>query len=445
MKYIYGLNKSGLSLINHLSKTSESFIAWDDNEKKRQKISLTFKDIVFKHPEDLNLLKVKEAFITPGISLNDKKILRLRDKKINLYRDLEFYSKLLSNQKVVAITGTNGKSTTTKLIGDVIKSNKRNCFVGGNIGRPLVDFKNIKDDSNYHVIELSSFQLEASPSFCSHISILLNISHDHLDRYDTIDNYIRAKVKILNNNDENYNIISIDDDYCRDVFRTSNNLNNIPISISKPIKKGVFFIDNKIYDQYFFDKKITTINKISQSLTGKFNSQNILAAYAVSQILGLDVKIFLEIIGSFIGLPHRLERIINNNNLEVINNSKATNLDSTIKSISNYKNIYLILGGRAKEKNFSSLINYKKNIIKCYIIGESSDFIYKQLNSSIYSKKSLNLADALKEIFIEVRSSKIKSTILFFPGCSSFDQFKNFEDRGNKFKEFVMKEMIKYK
>ena len=445
MKYIYGLNKSGLSLINHLSKTSESFIAWDDNEKRRQKISLTFKDIVFKHPEDLNLSKVKEAFITPGISLNDKKILRLRDKKINLYRDLEFYSKLLSNQEVIAITGTNGKSTTTKLIGDVIKSNKLNCFVGGNIGRPLVDFKNINDDSNYHVIELSSFQLESAPSFYSHISILLNISHDHLDRYHTIDNYIHAKEKILNNNKENYNIISTDDDYCRDIFCSSNHLNNIPISTSKPIKKGVFFIDNKIYDQYFFDKKITTINKISQSLTGKFNSQNILAAYTVSQILGLDVNIFLEIIGSFIGLPHRLERIINNNNLEVINNSKATNLDSTIKSISNYKNIYLIIGGQAKEKNFSSLINFKKNIIKCYIIGESSDFIYKQLNSSIDSKKSLHLADALKEIFIEVSSSKIKSTILFSPGCSSFDQFENFEDRGNKFKELVMKEMIKYK
>ena len=445
MKYIYGLNKSGLSLINHLSKTSESFIAWDDNEKRRQKISLTFKDIVFKHPEDLNLSKVKEAFITPGISLNDKKILRLRDKKINLYRDLEFYSKLLSNQKVIAITGTNGKSTTTKLIGDVIRSNKLNCFVGGNIGRPLVDFKNINDDSNYHVIELSSFQLESAPSFFSHISILLNISHDHLDRYHTIDNYIHAKEKILNNNKENYNIISTDDDYCRDIFCSSNHLNNIPISTSKPIKKGVFFIDDKIYDQYFFDKKITTINKISQSLTGKFNSQNILAAYTVSQILGLDVNIFLEIIGSFIGLPHRLERIINNNNLEVINNSKATNLDSTIKSISNYKNIYLIIGGQAKEKNFSSLINFKKNIIKCYIIGESSDFIYKQLNSSIDSKKSLHLADALKEIFIEVSSSKIKSTILFSPGCSSFDQFKNFEDRGNKFKELVMKEMIKYK
>ena len=105
----------------------------------------------------------------------------------------------------------------------------------------------------------------------------------------------------------------------------------------------------------------------------------------------------------------------------------------------------MIIGGRIKEKNFSSLINLKKNILKCYIIGESSDFIYKQLNSSIDSKKSLNLAKALKEIFIEIRSSKIKSTILFSPGCSSFDQFKNFEDRGSKFKKFVMKEMIQYK
>ncbi len=233
--------------------------------------------------------------------------------------------------------------------------------------------------------------------------------------------------------------------FLKSIFYSLNYLNNIPISVSKPIKKGIFFINNEIHDHYFFDKRIISVNKISQSLTGKFNLQNILAAYTVSQILGLDVKVFLKIIGSFIGLPHRLERIINNNNLEVINNSKATNLDSTIKSISNYKNIYLIIGGQAKEKNFSSLINFKKNIIKCYIIGESSDFIYKQLNSSIDSKKSLHLADALKEIFIEVSSSKIKSTILFSPGCSSFDQFKNFEDRGNKFKELVMKEMIKYK
>ena len=144
------------------------------------------------------------------------------------------------------------------------------------------------------------------------------------------------------------------------------------------------------------------------------------------------------------GLPHRLEKIIENNKLLVINNSKATNLDSTLKSISNYSNIYLIIGGRAKENNFTSLANYKKNISKCYIIGESSNFIYEQINSSIDSIISLNLNNAIKEIFLELRSTKMKSTILFSPGCSSFDQFKNFEDRGNKFREIVKNEMAQF-
>ena len=128
----------------------------------------------------------------------------------------------------------------------------------------------------------------------------------------------------------------------------------------------------------------------------------------------------------------------------VINNSKATNLDSTLKSISNYSNIYLIIGGRAKENNFTSLANYKENISKCYIIGESSNFIYDQIHSSIDSKISLNLNKAIKEIFLELRSTKMKSTILFSPGCSSFDQFKNFEDRGNKFREIIKNEMAQF-
>ena len=128
----------------------------------------------------------------------------------------------------------------------------------------------------------------------------------------------------------------------------------------------------------------------------------------------------------------------------IINNSKATNLDSTIKSIANYKNIYLILGGRIKEKNFISITNYKKNIIKCYLIGESSDFIYKQLNNLIDSKISVNLENAVKEIFSELKNNKFKSTILLSPGCSSFDQFIDFEDRGNQFKKIIMNKMIKF-
>ena len=354
----------------------------------------------------------------------------------------ELYSKLLSNQKIIAVTGTNGKSTTTKLIGDIIRSNNHNCFVGGNIGKPLIDFKNLKDESNYHVIELSSFQLESAPSFHSYISILLNISYDHLDRYDSIDQYVYQKKKILNKNKGKYNIISIDDDYCKEIYNSLDNANNIPISLSKKIQKGVYFLDEGIHDNYFFDNKIISLNNISQSLYGNFNRQNILAAYVVSHILQMNIKNLLKVVGNFVGLPHRLEKIIENNKLVIINNSKATNLDSTLKSISNYNNIYLIIGGRVKEDNFSSIANYKKNISRCYIIGESPDFIYKQLNNLIDSKISHNLENAIKEIFLDLNSSKIKSTILLSPGCSSFDQFKNFEDRGNQFKKIIKKEIV---
>jgi len=443
MKYIYGLNRSGLSVIKYLLSIKENFFAWDDNKKTRQNIASIYKDINFKSPSELDFSKIKEAFITPGISFNDKKLLKLRNNNIIFYRDLELYSRLISNQKIIAITGTNGKSTTTKLVGDVIKSNNHDCYVGGNIGKPLVDFFNIKDSSNYHVIELSSFQLESASSFNSYISILLNISPDHLDRHNSIANYVGEKKKILNNNKEKYNIISVDDNYCREIYLL-NHLNSIPISMFRSIKKGIYFIKNAIHDDYFFDKKIIPINKISESLNGKFNLQNILAAYAVSQILRLNINIFLKIVGNFEGLPHRLERIINNKKLEIINNSKATNIDSIVKSISNYKNIYLIIGGRAKEKNFSSLINFKKNIIKCYIIGESSNLIFKQINNFIDSKISFNLKSALKEISLDIKNSKNKSTVLFSPGCSSFDQFQNFEDRGNQFKNIVIKEMVEF-
>jgi len=442
MKYIYGLNKSGLSLINYFYKNKEVFVVWDDDKEKRDSISSNNEKIIFKEPKNLDFLKIEEAYITPGINFNNKNLDLLHKNRITLYRDLELYSKLLTNQKIIAITGTNGKSTTTKLIGDIIRSNNHNCFVGGNIGRPLIDFKNVKDKSNYHVIELSSFQLESAPSFHSYISIILNISHDHLDRYDSIDQYVNQKKKILNKNKGKYNIISVDDDYCKEIYNSLENVNNIPISISRKIQKGVCFLDGAIHDNYFFDNKIISLNNISQSLYGNFNKQNILAAYVVSHILQMNVKNLLKVIGNFVGLPHRLEKIIENNKLVIINNSKATNLDSTLKSISNYNNIYLIIGGRVKEDNFSSIANYKKNISRCYIIGESSDFIYKQLNNLIDSKISHNLENAIKEIFLDLNSSKIKSTILLSPGCSSFDQFKNFEDRGNQFKKIIKKEIV---
>jgi len=440
MHYIYGLNKTGLSIINYFRSINKPFVAWDDDQNTRKKISLIFKDILFIHPEDIDYSMIIDAYISSGIDLKHKNLKLFKRKNINLYRDLELYSNLVSDQKIIAITGTNGKSTTTKLIGDIILNNNQNCFVGGNIGTPLIEFKNNNNLSNIHVIELSSFQLESAPSFTSFVSILLNISDDHLDRYKNIVEYTDQKKKILNFHDNGYNIISVDDVFCKKIYTTMRNQKTIPMSINKSLDNGIYYSNRRIYDN-FFKTDYLEINKISDSLFGKFNLQNILASYAVSKLLNIDNSFFLKTVSNFSGLPHRLENIFENDKILIINNSKATNLDSTINSIKFYKNIYLIVGGSAKKDNFSSLVKHKKNIKKCYTIGKSSEKIHSQINKFIATNKNLNLEESLDQIFADIKNSKEKATILLSPGCSSYDQFKNFEERGNKFKLLVMKKI----
>tara|TARA_Y100000590_G_scaffold295882_1_gene333479 strand:+ start:1349 stop:2692 length:1344 start_codon:yes stop_codon:yes gene_type:complete len=445
MEYIYGLNKSGLSIINYLVKNNIPFIAWDDDKKKRINTKSLFKNIVFKKPKDLNSYDIKNSFITPGLSLREKKLNFLVKNKIKMFRDLELYSNLITNQKVIAITGTNGKSTTTKLIGSLVKYKFKSCFVGGNIGKPLIEFANLKDGSKYHVIELSSFQLESAPSFKSHISVLLNISKDHTDRYKNFKEYILQKSKIFNSQ-SSYNIISVDDKNCLNILKSyqSQFCNFIPISSVNKIKNGIYIFDNYIVDNFFYNKKIIPLNNISNSLNGHFNLQNILATYAVSKILKINTELFNKCIKNFKGLPHRMEKIYENKKVLIINNSKATNLESAINSIKNFQNIYLIFGGKIKDKSFSSLIKYKKNIKKCYIIGKYSNYINKQISNNINSKLSFNLEKAINYLILDLKNNENKKTILFSPGCSSFDQFSNFEQRGNLFKKLILKKIKKF-
>ena len=442
MIYIYGLNKSGISIIKYFIKQSMEVIVWDDKLNQRKFVSKLFKNLNFCNPKSLDYDKVSTAYVTPGISLKDKRILPLKKNNIKIYRDLELYINLLKNQKNISITGTNGKSTTTKMIGDMISLNKQKCFVGGNIGKPLLDFKNKKDFSNYHVIELSSFQLESAPNFKSYISILLNISKDHLDRYNNIKSYVCEKAKIFNKNTK-YNIISVDDIYSKEIYQLLKSQNKIAISTHKKLQKGIYYYKDQIIDNYFYNNRIILINKISEDLNGEFNIQNLLFTYAVSKILKIKSTIFKETIKNFKGLPHRLEKIFENKKLIIINNSKATNLEATIKSLNIYDNIYLILGGVAKQKNFKSIIKYKDRLNKCYLIGQSSNEIYKQIKNDINTKITNNLRNSVNQIFKDIKEKNLKSTILLAPGCTSFDQFRNFEDRGYEFKKLINQRILK--
>jgi len=436
MKYIYGLKKSGLSLVTYLNSINEKYFCWDDDEITREKLIKFNLKTKLINPNNIDAKLVDEAFITPGISLQDKKMDIFKKNNIKLFRDLELYSRLINNEKIIAVTGTNGKSTTTKLIGDILQLCKIKNFVGGNIGLPLMEFKNLKISEPHHIIELSSFQLESAPSFSPFISILLNISPDHLDRYDNYAEYACQKEKIISSNQNSFNIISVDNEICLKIFKKNKQNKMIPISIDS-IEQGIFYKDGQIVDKFFCKHEIIPIPKISSSLSSSFNKQNILAAYAVVKILKLNTNKFVECISNFIGLPHRMEEIINNKKMCIINNSKATNVDAAVQSLQNYKNVNLILGGQSKEDNFISFINQKDKINKIYLIGKSASAIFQQLSRTIDCEIFDKLENALKRIFLDNASKKELITILFSPACTSFDQYKDFEERGNHFKNIV--------
>ena len=210
----------------------------------------------------------------------------------------------------------------------------------------------------------------------------------------------------------------------------------IPISMN-PIEEGIFFKDGEIIDKFFYKNEILPISKISSSLSSSFNKQNILAAYAVVKILKLNKNNFLKCLANFIGLPHRMETIINRKKICIINNSKATNVEAAVQSLENYKNVSLILGGQAKEENFISFINHKEKIKKIYLIGKSANIIFQQLDNTIDCEVFDKLENALKKIFLDNARKTEFLTILFSPACTSFDQYKDFEERGNHFKNLV--------
>ena len=438
--YVYGLNKSGLSVIKLLYNQKKIFDCWDDNKKIRH--------LANKHITKLNLKKInqkkinlyKNIYLTPGISLNDKRFKNISNSKIK--RDLDLYYESLRDEKIIAITGTNGKSTTTKLIGDILKKKYRKTFVGGNLGEPLCN--SIKKNFKYthHVVELSSFQLETIKRFNPNISVILNLSKDHLDRYKNIKNYILAKKNILNNGGKNINLISIDDVYSNRIFLDKKIKNKISFS-TKKITADIFYNKDCIIDNYFHKNKKIKLLNLSLDLNNSYNLQNILVSYIVCKYFKIPIKYFNESIKNFKGLPYRSLTIHNSKSKLIINNSKATNISSSLSTLENKKNIYLILGGVAKEDGFSKFNKFRNNIDQIYIYGKSRFKIKNQINLSKISIIKKNLQEVINTLWNELSDKKYKVTIVFAPACTSFDQFENFEKRGAYFNQLILNKLKK--
>ncbi len=436
MFFVYGLGKSGISVAKYFVNKKINFHCWDDAIIKRKYLKKNFKSISLVNPKKINLNNYKNIILSPGISYKTDFFKQINHQRKRFKRDLNIYWENIKNKKIIAITGTNGKSTTTKLIGNLLVNNNCHTFVGGNLGNPLLNSFLNKKNYNHHVIELSSFQLEFMHNFNPKVAILLNLSKDHLDRYSNYQEYIDQKKKIFSKNKKGYNVISIDDKQSAKLYKSKNIKNKISFSIYN--KNADIYYDNcYIYDNFFYKKRKILINKISLDLIGKFNLQNVLATYIVSKIFYISNAIFLKTIKNYRGLPYRNKLIKKNYKFIVINNSKATNVESTYNSLHGYNNVFLIMGGRAKENNFKKILKLRKRINTVFVYGESGKLIQDQLQSKIKVKRFNSLKIVLKNLFQEIKNISEKTTILFSPACTSYDQYKNFEERGEHFSLLV--------
>jgi UDP-N-acetylmuramoylalanine--D-glutamate ligase len=401
---IYGLGLSGRSVVKFFKKNNiDNYEVWDDNQKKLLKNKRT-KNLT----KTLN--KVDYIVLSPGISLRDTKNLIKFKKKIITDIDLIY----LTNKKFksVVVTGTNGKSTTCYLINHLLKKCKFKSVIGGNIGTPILDLKITQN--TYVVIEASSFQLSHSKFIKPDYAFLLNITNDHLDWHGNMNNYMNAKLKIFIN--QNKNQYALLNNKFKKIFKKSKFASKLIVLKEKNYRKIKFKIKN-----YYLKSSI--------------NDENMGFVYTFSKLLKINKKNFITAINSFIGLSHRYEIFLKKKNIVFINDSKATSFEASKHALLNSENVYWILGGLPKKNDKIYIDIIKNNIIKCYIIGRHANFFKKQIQNKINFSITKSINKTLITILNDIKLSNTKkNTILLSPAAASFDQFMNFEERGDEFK-----------
>ena len=414
---IYGLGLSGKSTLKFLKKKKvKKIYTWDDKNKIKSKKKINFFKKILK--------KVDYIVISPGINIKKtkfKSILTKNKKKIITDLDL-FYAQKLPVKSIV-VTGTNGKSTTCKLVEHIFRSNKIDAKLGGNIGKPILDLK-IKKKSIV-IIEASSFQLSHLKFIKPSFAVILNITKDHLDWHGTIKNYQDSKFKIFSNQNK-YDRALLSKDH-----------------IEKFKKK---FFQSKIIkvEKNILKKNLIKLIK-NKYLLSKSNLENLSFAYKLSNIFKIKKNKILKSLNNFKGLPHRNEIFYNKDGIKFINDSKATSFEATHHALENNENIFWIVGGLPKLNDKFKLQDVKQNIIKSYIIGKNINYFKKQIENTTEYKCSFTIKNALQDVIQDLfLLNQQKATILLSPASASYDQFKNFSERGNNFKKITLEYARKF-
>jgi len=438
---VFGLARSGMASIRALKAGGAQVYAWDDKDATRREAAALGATIApfAEWPWD----KLKALVLSPGVPLTHPKphaiVERARSANVPVIGDVELFAREIAGAPVIAITGTNGKSTTTALIGHILQANGFDAQVGGNIGKAVLELEPPSAKTIY-VLELSSYQIDLTPGLKPDVAVLSNITPDHIDRHGTLENYAAVKARLLKQAKSQI-VIGVDDALTASIF-TKHASNGgppaTPVSIGKVLGRGVFVVDGTLYDAQ--GQRAAKVMEFAGAahLPGAHNWQNAALAYAATKVYVRDVRAIATAIADFPGLAHRMEDVGRIGPVRFVNDSKATNADAAGRALACYPDIFWIAGGKAKEGGIESLAPFFPRIRKAFLIGEAAASFAATLGGHVPFEIDGTLDAATRAAHAAAAASGLPApVVLLSPACASFDQFQDFEQRGDVFRRLV--------
>lgn len=429
---VLGLGVSGQAVVQALQESHVPFTVWDDLPETREKATQQGLDVA----NPVNICNESDLVIrSVGMKPDHPILAALESKNVTLWNDLDLLYFAAPKARYIGITGTNGKSTTTSLIGHILQQNGLKVAIGGNLGMaaPTLD---VLDETGVYVLELSSYQLATSKLWRCDIAVCLNITEDHLEWHGTMESYIAAKALIfrLRDHQMQHAIIGIDTPDTQRLYETlKQSYHHHVIGVTQhstaPADGQVAVIDGR-----FFELNADLGDWPDHDvLKGAHNTENRLIAYAACRAVGLSSKHILDSMASFKGLKHRQQPVATIGDVTFINDSKATNADATAKALTVFDHIYWIVGGKAKTDGIDGLDIYYPKIRQAYLIGEATNRFAAQMNGYLPYEKCDTIAKAVRMAYDHARQAGGSAIVLLSPACASYDQYPNFEKRGDDF------------
>jgi UDP-N-acetylmuramoylalanine--D-glutamate ligase len=443
---VFGLGGSGLSTLRALAAGGAEIAAWDDDEKARAHAAAEGFA-----PVDLRAADWRgfaALVLAPGVPLTHPKphwtVERAKAAGVPVVGDIELFARERAQRAprapFVAVTGTNGKSTTTALIAHVLGQAGREAAMGGNIGVPILDLPP-PADARIHVVECSSFQIDLAPSLAPSVGALINVTPDHLDRHGTLEDYAAIKERLVARAE--IALIGVDDAPCRAIaerLRASEAASGAPDVVAiaaAPSPLADLWVEDQFIVAREGSQKLVDL-RLAPALRGAHNGQNAAFAFAAARALGLSADEIARGMASFPGLAHRMEQVGRLGRVLFVNDSKATNADAAEKALLSFGDIYWILGGKAKEGGIEPLRRLFPRVAKAYLIGAASEEFARTLGAEVTFERCGELENALGAAARDAAlSAAPEPVVLLSPACASYDQFANFEARGDRFRDLV--------